>query len=125
MLFDALATDFAILGAWLVQFGGHQPLSGSPAQQGAGLLLGHRLSPPNKVQIKVRLPGKEGGSVMLWTWLQISLKPRSGVLGQLVVFDFGSCYLVRGLSVHVLNEVEKKQMVNIGYSQQNLRPAKP
>ena len=57
--------------------------------------------------------------------VQVSLKPRSGVLGQLVVFDFGNVCLVRGLSVHVLNEMERGQMVGIGQPREAFRPAKP
>ena len=54
VLFDALATDFTVLGAWLVLYGGHQrSLTGTPALQGAGLLLRQRIAPPDKVHIKV------------------------------------------------------------------------
>ena len=54
VLFDALATDFAIVDVWCVQYGAQlQSLHGAPAQQGAGLLLGHTLSPQVKVQVKV------------------------------------------------------------------------
>lgn len=37
---------------------------------------------------------------------QVTLVPRSGLLGQLVAFDFGGFTMVRGLAVHVLTEQE-------------------
>ena len=63
VLFDALATDFTILGAWLLPGGAHQlhPLSGSSAHQGAGLLLQQRVAPPDIVQIKVGGASCESG----------------------------------------------------------------
>lgn len=54
VLFDTLATDFTVLGAWLVLYGGHQrPLMGTAALQGAGVLLRQRIAPPDKVHVKV------------------------------------------------------------------------
>ena len=52
------------------------------------------------------------------THTQISLKPRSGILGQLVVFDFGAFQLVRGLCVHVLKEHEASLLQNAGTPRQ-------
>jgi hypothetical protein len=107
VLFDTLATDFTVLGAWLVVYGGQQrPLTGTLALQGAGLLLRQKVAPPDKVHVK------------------ICLKPRSGVLGQLVIFDFGTFYLARGLSIHVLNEAERRLMMNMGAPRRQ-RPTKP
>ena len=74
-------------------------------------------------------------TLSVWVWrpgagtvasssLQISLKPRSGVLGQLVIFDFGTFYLARGLSIHVLNEGERKLVIDVG-TPRRARPAKP
>lgn len=129
VLFDTLATDFTILGAWLVVYGGHpQPMTGIAALQGAGILLRQRIAPPDKVHVKVHM-------IYIYTcigvcvyqcltFLQISLKPRSGVLGQLVIFDFGSFRLARGLSIHVLNETERKLVMNMGQPRRQ-RPAKP
>ena len=54
VLFDTLATDFTVLGAWLVVYGGQQrPLTGTLALQGAGLLLRQKVAPPDKVHVKV------------------------------------------------------------------------
>ena len=69
-----------------------------------------------------------GGGVELIViiFLQISLKPRSGVLGQLVIFDFETFYLSRALSIHVLSEAERRLMVNMNMgAAQRSRPAKP
>ena len=41
---------------------------------------------------------------------QVTLVPRSGLLGQLVVFDFGSFIMIRGLAVHVLTEQESRML---------------
>lgn len=61
VLFDTLASDFSILGVWLVLYGGHQrPLSGTSALQGAGVLLKQRIAPPDKLHVKVGC-GREGG----------------------------------------------------------------
>lgn len=125
VLFDTLATDFTVLGAWLV-CGGHQrPLNGTAALQGAGVQIRQRIAPPDKVHVKVCTVYRcIMFSSSLLISLQISLKPRSGVLGQLVIFDFGSFYLARGLNIHVLNEAERKLVINMGRSHSQ-RPAKP
>ena len=36
------------------------------------------------------------------------LKPQVGVSGQLVIFDFGSFYMLRCLAVHVVSEHDRR-----------------
>ena len=43
---------------------------------------------------------------------QIGLKPRTGLLGQIVLFDFGSFYMLRCLSIHVINEQDRRTLTS-------------
>ena len=54
----------------------------------------------------------------------MKLVPRSGLLGQLVVFDFESFLMVRGLSVHVLTEQELR-LSELSETRDKSRPPKP
>ena len=57
--------------------------------------------------------------------LQISFKPRSGVLGQMVIFDFGNFYMIRYLCVHVINEQDRRLLSsNTQRQNKNNRPDK-
>jgi len=53
--------------------------------------------------------------------IQLTVTPRSGILGQLALFDFGAFHMVRGLTVHVLNDQEAR-LLQIS---QSTRPKKP
>ena len=55
---------------------------------------------------------------------QVKLIPRSGLLGQLIVFDFESFLMVRGLAVHVLTEQELR-LAELSETRVNKRPPKP
>ena len=55
---------------------------------------------------------------------QVSVTPRSGTLGQLVLFDFGSFHLVQALMVHVLSEQETK-LLQSSQSKKGKEPQKP
>lgn len=48
--------------------------------------------------------------------------PRSGVLSQLVVFDFGNFQIIRGLAVHVLTEHEIKLLDESVLSRKKIKP---
>ena len=56
--------------------------------------------------------------------LQLTVTPRSGILGQLVLFDFGSFHMVRGLTVHVLNDQEAR-LLQHSQSTKAKKPQKP
>ena len=56
---------------------------------------------------------------------QIVFKPRSGVLGQMVIFDFGNFYMIRYLCVHVINEQDKRLLAPSTQRKFNNRPEKP
>ena len=43
-------------------------------------------------------------------YTQVTLTPRPGVLGQLVLFDFSDFYLVRCITVHVVGEQEDRMI---------------
>ena len=55
-------------------------------------------------------------------YFQISLKPRTGILGQVIIFNFEEFYLVRGLSIQVLNEAERRLVINMGTSKRTTKP---
>ena len=53
--------------------------------------------------------------------IQLTAMPQSGILGQLVLFDFGTFHIVRGLTMYVLNDQEAR-LLQIS---QSTRPKKP
>ena len=57
---------------------------------------------------------------------QIVFKPRSGVLGQSVLFNFGTFYMMRCLCVHVVNEQDRRTLLHVPISQKKIgtRPVK-
>ena len=62
--------------------------------------------------------------------MQVVFKPCSGVLGQLVVFDFGSFFLVRSVLVQSCSQEEADLLESSSSellldSQETDRPAKP
>ena len=55
-LFDPMAADFNIDGVWLVMHGGQQrPLSGTKALEGVGILTNQKISPSDRVHVKVKV----------------------------------------------------------------------
>lgn len=52
-------------------------------------------------------------------------KPRSGVLGQMIIFDFGNFYMARYLCVHVINEQDKRLLASTTQRRPNNKPDKP
>ena len=54
VLFDPLAADFNIDGVWLVMYN-EQPrlLSGVSTLQGVGIKINQKISPPNRMHVKV------------------------------------------------------------------------
>ena len=55
VLFDPLAADFNIDGVLLVMYNGQQrPLSGQGALQAVGTQINQKISPPDRVHVKVR-----------------------------------------------------------------------
>ena len=56
--------------------------------------------------------------------MQVTVMPRSGILGQLVLFDFGPFYMARGLTVHVLNDQEAR-LLQHSQSTKAKKPQKP
>ena len=121
MLCDVLAADFTLSDIQLVTHGGHsQPLMSTRASIGEGLLLDHTLNPPDKVLVKV---SGVASHMFLHSMIQVSLSPRPGVLGQLVLFDFSSFYLVRCITVHVISEQEDR-MIKMSADTVRKRPEK-
>ena len=57
------------------------------------------------------------------TLTQVTLTPRPGVLGQLVLFDFSDFYLVRCITVHVVSEQEDR-MIKMAANTAKKRPEK-
>lgn len=48
------------------------------------------------------------GVVMRWQYLQVTVKPRPGLLGQLVIFQFGSFHILQCMVVRMIDENEVK-----------------
>ncbi|XP_011406766.2 PREDICTED: probable helicase with zinc finger domain [Amphimedon queenslandica] len=93
VMFDVLDTGFVFRNVELVSsIHVHQliPLQ-SKASQGEGILINQSLNPHEKIIVKVDL-----------------VRTRIGVMGQTVLFDFGSFYMIRCLTVHVASEQEKQ-----------------
>lgn len=82
------------------------PVQGS-AEQGVGMLLNFKLLPSDKLHVKVRLPVLSRESSMT-VCAQVSVRPRSGLLGQVVIFQFGSFRISKCLVVRVVSESEEK-----------------
>ena len=56
VLFDPLAADFNIDGVWLVMYGGQQrPLGGTRALQGVGIQVNQKITPSDRIHVKVRV----------------------------------------------------------------------
>lgn len=121
VLCDVLAADFTLSEAQLVTHGGHsRQLLSTRASIGEGLLLDHTLKPPDKVLVKV---SDSICCLSLNSLVQVTLTPRPGVLGQLVLFNFSSFYLVRCITVHVVSEQEDR-MIKMAANASRKRPEK-
>ena len=109
VLCDVLAADFTLDEVQLVAHHTQQ-LIGTPANIGEGLLLDHGLRPSDKVLVKVSVSTCCCNYLSPHTLTQVTLTPRPGVLGQLVLFDFSDFYLVRCITVHVVGEQEDRMI---------------
>jgi len=101
-----MTADFNIDGVWLVMSDGKQrPLNGTRAIQGVGIQINQKISSLD------------------WVHVKLTAMPRSGIIGQLVLFDFGTFHIVRGLTVYVLNDQEAR-LLQISQSTRAKKPQK-
>ena len=59
--------------------------------------------------------------VILFVRLQVAFRPRYGLLGQVVLFNFSTFQMVRCLSAHVVNEQEARLLYYQLYSSKPAR----
>ena len=110
VLFDPLNNDFDITyllkhnnGSW-EKF----PVQGT-AEQGVGMLLCYKMAATDKVQVKVFMLATCGWDlVRLHMSTQVTAKPRPGLLGQLIIFQFGAFHILQCMVVRMLGENEEK-----------------
>lgn len=111
VLFDSLNTDFHI--TYILKLNSESwekvPVQAT-ADQGVASLLNYKMAASDKLQVKVSHFLVPFQLQFVWEFVcgQVTAKPRPGLLGQLIIFQFGSFHVLQCMVVRTISENEEK-----------------